>query len=60
MFDENYNNIQNEFKNIDYNNYNANQNDSNSNFLKQNEPINPQGENSNLSNISKFSNVSKK
>ena len=41
MFDENYSNIQNEFKNIDYNNYNnkandaQNTNDIYKDFLKQ-------------------------
>ena len=50
MFDENYNNIQNEFKNIDYNNYNANNpqstNDIYKDFLKNQE------EQSNLSKAS--------
>jgi hypothetical protein len=50
MFDENYNNIQNEFKNIDYNNYNANNNQSTSDIYK--EFLKNQEEQSNLSKAS--------
>jgi hypothetical protein len=50
MFDENYNNIQNEFKNIDYNNFNANNIQSTSDIYK--DFLKNQEEQSNLSKAS--------